>query len=157
MNKLVIPAILVSITLVAGVFAFMPVEKASTVHTTIATNVDDQDRTLFYLINGTRSTVTGFDLIPASPGKDLAGTIIVTATPEGASTGLLNCGVSSTDGGTSLAANATAGTPGTAAFTTAGAGTPAGFVTGEGIELSISSITEGGECAVTIFLDSGDT
>ena len=35
MNKLVIPAILVSITLVAGIFAFMPVEKASTVHTTI--------------------------------------------------------------------------------------------------------------------------
>ena len=35
MNKFVIPAILVSITLVAGIFAFMPVEKASTVHTTI--------------------------------------------------------------------------------------------------------------------------
>ena len=35
MNKLVIPAILVSITLVAGVFAFMPVEKASTLHITI--------------------------------------------------------------------------------------------------------------------------
>lgn len=35
MNKLVIPTILVSITLVAGIFAFMPVEKASTVHTTI--------------------------------------------------------------------------------------------------------------------------
>ena len=35
MNKLVIPTILVSITLVAGIFAFIPVEKASTVHTTI--------------------------------------------------------------------------------------------------------------------------
>ena len=35
MNKLVIPAILVSITLIAGIFAFVPVEKASTVHTTI--------------------------------------------------------------------------------------------------------------------------
>lgn len=35
MNKLVIPTILVSITLVAGIFAFMPVEKASTVHTTV--------------------------------------------------------------------------------------------------------------------------
>ena len=44
MNKLVVPAILVSITLVAGIFAFMPVEKASTVHTTIQgtqlTNLD---------------------------------------------------------------------------------------------------------------------
>ena len=35
MKKLVIPAILAATVLVAGAFAFMPVEKASTVHTTI--------------------------------------------------------------------------------------------------------------------------
>jgi len=35
LNKIVIPAILVSITLVAGIFALMPIEKAGTVHTTI--------------------------------------------------------------------------------------------------------------------------
>ena len=35
MNKLFIPTILVVVVLVAGIFAFMPVEKASTVHTTI--------------------------------------------------------------------------------------------------------------------------
>ena len=35
MNKLVIPGILAATVLVAGMFAFMPVEKASTVHTTI--------------------------------------------------------------------------------------------------------------------------
>jgi len=34
MNKLTIPAILAATVLVAGIFAFMPVEQASTVHTT---------------------------------------------------------------------------------------------------------------------------
>jgi len=35
MNKLTIPTILVATVMVAGIFAFMPVEQASTVHTTI--------------------------------------------------------------------------------------------------------------------------
>jgi len=35
MNKITIPAILVATVMVAGMFAFMPVEQASTVHTTI--------------------------------------------------------------------------------------------------------------------------
>ena len=35
MNKFAIPAILVATVMVAGIFAFMPVEQASTVHTTI--------------------------------------------------------------------------------------------------------------------------
>ena len=37
MNKLAIPAILAATVLVTGIFAFMPVEQASTVHTTIGT------------------------------------------------------------------------------------------------------------------------
>ena len=37
MKKIVIPAILAGIVLVAGIFALMPVEKATTVHTTIQT------------------------------------------------------------------------------------------------------------------------
>jgi len=36
MNKLAIPAILAATVLVAGIFAFMPVQQASTVHTTLA-------------------------------------------------------------------------------------------------------------------------
>jgi len=39
LNKIVIPAILVSITLVAGIFALMPIEKAGTVHTTIIAEI----------------------------------------------------------------------------------------------------------------------
>jgi len=37
MNKLMIPAILVATVMVAGIFAFMPVQQASTVHDTIIT------------------------------------------------------------------------------------------------------------------------
>ena len=36
MNKLAIPAILTATIMVAGMFAFMPVEQASTVHTTLS-------------------------------------------------------------------------------------------------------------------------
>ena len=44
MNKLAIPAILTATIMVAGIFAFMPVEQASTVHTTaIGTIVDVVD------------------------------------------------------------------------------------------------------------------
>ena len=39
MNKIVIPAILAVTIVVAGIFAFMPVEKASTVHTTIIAEI----------------------------------------------------------------------------------------------------------------------
>ena len=35
MNKIAIPALLVATVMVAGMFAFAPVEQASTVHTTI--------------------------------------------------------------------------------------------------------------------------
>ena len=43
MNKFTIPAILVVTVLVAGVFAFMPVEKASTVHTTLGSATQSTD------------------------------------------------------------------------------------------------------------------
>jgi len=39
MNKLTIPAILVATVMVAGIFAFMPVQQASTVHTTITADI----------------------------------------------------------------------------------------------------------------------
>jgi len=35
MNKVVIPALLTAVVMIAGIFAFMPVNEASTVHTTI--------------------------------------------------------------------------------------------------------------------------
>ena len=44
MNKIVIPAILVSITLVAGIFALMQIEKAGTVHTTLQAQIGETFR-----------------------------------------------------------------------------------------------------------------
>jgi len=41
MNKLIIPTILTATVLVAGIFAFMPVQQASTVHTTIVADVGE--------------------------------------------------------------------------------------------------------------------
>ena len=41
MNKLTIPAILVATVMVAGIFAFMPVQQASTVHDTIIASTTD--------------------------------------------------------------------------------------------------------------------
>jgi len=40
LNKLVIPAILVATVMVAGIFAFSPVQSASTVHGTISDDYD---------------------------------------------------------------------------------------------------------------------
>ena len=41
MNKLAIPSILAATVLVAGIFAFMPVEKASTVHTGLGSQLTE--------------------------------------------------------------------------------------------------------------------
>ena len=60
MNKLAIPAILVATVMVAGIFAFMPVQQASTVHTTI------QDTTANLL----ELTATG--VTPATGATDTA-------------------------------------------------------------------------------------
>jgi len=39
LNKVVIPAILTVVVLIAGVFAFMPIDEAATVHTTITSDL----------------------------------------------------------------------------------------------------------------------
>ena len=43
MNKLIIPGILGIIVLIAGVFAFTPIDQASTVHTTILSSIEIND------------------------------------------------------------------------------------------------------------------
>jgi len=62
MNKIIIPSILVAVLMIAGAFAIMPVEKASTVHTTIATNVNQQFRGISYTVEGGNADIV---LIPA--------------------------------------------------------------------------------------------
>ena len=67
MNKLTIPAILVATVMVAGIFAFMPVEQASTVHDSIIASLDGADDedlttmkdTINTLINNAEDTTQG--------------------------------------------------------------------------------------------------
>ena len=66
MNKLTIPTILVATVMVAGIFAFAPVEQASTVHTTIGiqnvVSVADQDASANAVILATSATVKAGDV-----------------------------------------------------------------------------------------------
>ena len=94
MNKVVIPAILSVTILIAGIFAFMPVEKAATVHTTIladtAEEVRDQDRYLFWEIDAT-AAITNMILIH-DIGGDISGNMTATLVDEGASgSSVVNC------------------------------------------------------------------
>jgi len=66
MNK-VIPSILVITVLVAGIFAFMPVEQATTVHTTILAQQTERDVAVKTKTDITTSTT---DLIDVKVDKD---------------------------------------------------------------------------------------
>jgi len=95
MNKIVIPVILTVTILIAGIFAFMPIDKASTVHstlqsssaattqtTTLQGNIDKQDRlTSYHFMTGT-TALADSDNANILPFKDNAwvgnATIIVT-------------------------------------------------------------------------------
>jgi len=67
MIKLTIPAILAAILLVAGIFAFMPVEQATTVHTTILAQQTERD--VVVKIRADITTTTS-DLIDVTVDKD---------------------------------------------------------------------------------------
>ncbi len=54
MNKLTIPSILAATVLIAGIFAFMPVEKASTVHTGLEEKMEAVEDTIKGEINKNR-------------------------------------------------------------------------------------------------------
>lgn len=137
------PILLAGIVMIAGIFAFVPVEQASTVHTTIASNVDDQDRAFTFVINGTEAT--NIELLPAKTDKTYSGSYTLSSEPG--AEGTLECGLD--DGGTQLvsAANSTGGTP--------KSGTLDNLGSGEGIFLNYITGSKG-VCNVTIFLDSGN-
>ena len=58
MNKLAIPSILAATVLIAGIFAFMPVEKASTVHTGLAEKIDAVQNDVGVIKNTTTKLMT---------------------------------------------------------------------------------------------------
>ena len=63
MIKLTIPVILAATIVVAGLFAFAPVEQASTVHETVATSISGAPTVV-------SETVSSFDLSDAGQGSD---------------------------------------------------------------------------------------
>ena len=109
MNKILIPTILVATVIVAAIFAFMPVEKAVSVHTTLQSSssadtqtttlqgsIDKQDRILsFHFMTGTKNlnSTTGANILPF---KDEAWTGNVTVI---VSDGFATCSTNTVDGG----------------------------------------------------------
>jgi len=169
MNKIVIPITLVSIILIAGVFAFSPVEKASTVHGTLATSaqVDGQDMTVPFVINFTYATAAqtlGLTIVPAQTGVTYSGNYFLSAVPDhvtasgnigptsGFECGLMDTsGSANTNGQVVSGTNATTGTPSSGVLTNLGSG--------DGIVLAINTAdlvdttNFGGVCQGVIFLD----
>jgi len=122
-----------------------------------ATNVDTQDRGLYFKFNGTgdgRTPDSLATLIAAKTGRTLTGNFVMTAehnhvVPAGY---VLECGLVST-GATVFGNNATDTDDGTSPSSS---GTFTG-TSGEGIEIQIDGATStvSGICEVTIYLDSG--
>lgn len=83
MNRLVIPSILAATVLVAGFVAFMPVEKASTVHTTIAANVEDTPRSIT-VTTDTDAAEADNEIIDLGTGDAFAGQAILSSAGDGA-------------------------------------------------------------------------
>ena len=84
LNKFLIPAALVATVVIAGIFAFMPVEKASTVHGSLSTNIQDVDRAFYFKFNqsiGSAFSSTGIQVLPGSNGL-YSGSYTISATPS---------------------------------------------------------------------------
>lgn len=105
LNKILIPAALLATVIIAGIFAFMPVEKASTVHSTLATSssittlsdsvtseADNQNRAITFYVNLTHGTSrpggNNVSIVLSEPGKTFTGYAILTAIPNSNSTGV---------------------------------------------------------------------
>jgi len=134
MNKAVIPTLLIATVMIAGIFAFSPIEEASTVHTTIATNVDDQNRAMTWTIESAAGTDN--TIIPA--------TEIITGTAT----------LSTIDGAGTCEIRAAGGADNTGPIDNLALGTTAvaALAASPGIDLSI----EGGTttCTLTIFVET---
>jgi len=65
MNKFLIPTILTATVLIAGVFAFIPVEKASTVHDEIIEAIEgESDKILYFTYLTGGPNIINFPLVP---------------------------------------------------------------------------------------------
>ncbi|MBM3896615.1 MAG: hypothetical protein FJ360_02580 [Thaumarchaeota archaeon] len=169
MNKFLIPAALVATVVIAGIFAFMPVEKASTVHgnlasstdvTTINTNVDSEadnlDRSVTFSKNYSlfeSDSNAGVVLVLVDDdATDTTGRIVVGAkkNADPNNSGVFECGAVDA-GGTAVGTNATSSSTGTAT-------TSASFTISDADDILIGadgvSSTTGGVCTITIYFDT---
>lgn len=166
LNKFIIPAALVATVVIAGIFAFMPVEKASTVHgsltTTIDSEVNAQNRYLFFEKNYTVyeiRSMPSLTMMVIDASETVTVYTVVTATRNSAQTtgGLLECGAYS--GSVNLTTtNATHGSA-----TTAAAGTTVRNATNtisNGGDIMFgpdsASSTIGGVCTLMIEIDTNN-
>ena len=172
LNKFLIPAALVATVIIAGIFAFMPVEKASTVHGTLATSTSitdantntnksatGADRFLFFEKNYTvfdSDSVSGKTIVRLDEGTT-NGILVIGATPNNETvpgTGVLECGATTGEDGTIIAGNATA----TADSQTTIVNGTFSITTGTDILFGPdgASTTLGGVCSVFIQFDVTD-
>jgi len=80
MNKIAIPALLVATIMVAGIFAFVPVEQASTVHASgTFTTTDDSDITSILEDTGTTLPAEHAALPSSTEVTDLSAAVTLTA------------------------------------------------------------------------------
>ena len=71
MRKLVIPATLCGLVIVGAVLLLLPVEDAMAVHSTIAANINKQDRYVSFYISANATGSTNVVIIPAKAGNAL--------------------------------------------------------------------------------------
>ena len=179
LNKFLIPAALLATVVIAGIFAFMPVEKASTVHGTLATsasqtttdtNVDAEldalDRTIFLSMNMSRDGNKGiYTIIPASAGKTISGSYILSVTANNHTSYSVNVGTvagahSVGFGATSFSCGLVDGQGNVLSATNASKGISANGTlaptAGRAVAVQYDRLNSnvGGVCNVSLFLDS---
>ena len=158
LNKFVIPAVLAGVVVIAGIFAFMPIEKVTTVHSTIVqtsditSNVRGIDRYVHWEINFTNNAKQLVTLIPASSGT-ITGFAVLTAEPNhqfyGSAEKVFRCGLSTTNN-EKFVINATQGNSTASALRTDILSADEGIV----VEAVNSTNRVPGVCSVTLIIDS---
>ena len=160
MNKFTIPAILVITVLVAGIFAFVPIDEASTVHTTLQSsssattqtttlqaNIDKQDRLLFFhLMTGTKdlNASSNANILPFKDNAWTGNVTVIVADGFGTcSVNEITSAGGSADGGITVGESQTG----------PGASPPNGFT---GIDRLEAIITPGTDCTIVLLLDETD-
>jgi len=91
MKKYAIPIILTAVVLVAGIFAFMPVQQASTVHTTVA-SASSGLTTVTYSLDGLPDTSTLVLIDATYPGQITSAHITATLPSDSTGDGVCDAG-----------------------------------------------------------------